>query len=71
MKLYIETKLMTLEDGEHELILRVNEEGYWKGILKGIKKGRGYVEKDIKRGLQGEKDTVRFAVFYKGRLNLL
>ena len=28
MKLYIETKFMTLEDGEHELILRVNEEEF-------------------------------------------
>ena len=28
MKLYIETKLMTLEDGEHELILRVQEEEF-------------------------------------------
>ena len=28
MKLYIETKFMTLEDGEHELILRVSEEEF-------------------------------------------
>ena len=28
MKLYVETKLMTLEDGEHELILRVSEEEF-------------------------------------------
>lgn len=29
MKLYIETKSMTLEDGEHELILRVSEEEFF------------------------------------------
>ena len=28
MKLYIETKFMDFEDGEHELILRVNEEDF-------------------------------------------
>ena len=28
MKLYIETKFMTLKDGEHELILRVSEEEF-------------------------------------------
>ena len=28
MKLYVETKLMTLEDGEHEFILRVSEEEF-------------------------------------------
>ena len=29
MQLYIETKLMTLEDGEHELILRAEEEEFF------------------------------------------
>ena len=28
MKLYIETKFMDFEDGEHELILRVSEEEF-------------------------------------------
>lgn len=28
MKLYIETKLITLEDGKHELILRISEEEF-------------------------------------------
>lgn len=29
MKLYLETKLMTLEDGEHEIVLKANDKEFF------------------------------------------
>ena len=50
MKIYIETKLMIFEDGEHELILKAKSEIFYgydffieEGILKACKMGGDYI----------------------------